>query len=242
MITAAGILLCFATGSLSQWSREKWSERRNSDKDVILTRGNGSQHAIIIRGGGVGLDLEDLAAAGNNTEISASPFTMGAFILPAAFWILLLITAAGLSAHNWFLLLVGGIGIFQNIFTAGYGRHPCAVGLPLEFVQVFGDSKGVKHALYEVEKTYPGFGFCMVDTFFPGGIRGDEKLEWHYLNPEYFQNDPDVIAALNPQPADSALAALGVPRAPIKLLVGNGALLPAVLPDVNPAHNHDSYR
>jgi hypothetical protein len=50
MITAAGILLCLTTGSLSQWAREKWSGRRHSKKDVILTRGNGSQHAIIIRG------------------------------------------------------------------------------------------------------------------------------------------------------------------------------------------------
>lgn len=210
MITASGILLSFTTGSLSQWAREKWPGRRGTTKNVVLTRGNGSQHAIIILGQGVGLDLEDLAASGYNTELSTSRFTRGALIVLAAFWILLLITAAGLSAHNWFLLLVGGLGILQNILVAGYEREPRAVGLPLDYVTVFGDSKGVKHTLYAVERSYPGLGYCMLDTFFPGGIWKDEKLDWHNLNPEYFSNDPDVIAAQN---IPCAPAAPGTPAA-----------------------------
>ncbi|KAM0703946.1 hypothetical protein Q7P35_008952 [Cladosporium inversicolor] len=201
MITAAGILLCLTTGSLSQWAHEKWPGRRDSKKDVILTRGNGSQHAIIIRGSGVGLDLEDLVAAGNNTEISTSAFTTGALIVLAALWILLLITAAGLSTHNWFLLLVGGIGIIQNILVAGFRRHPRAVGLPLEFVRVFGNSRGVMHTLYEVEKAYPGLGFCMTDIFFPGGVRKGEKHAWHTLNPRYFKDDLELVMASSPTPA-----------------------------------------
>ena len=206
MITAAGILLCLTTGSLSQWSREKWSGRRNSKKDAILTRGNGSQHAIIIRRSGVRLDLEDLAAAGNNTEISTSSVTTSAFIVLAALWILLLITAAGLSAHNWFLLLIGGIGIIQNILVAGYRRHPNAVGLPLKFVRVFGNPEGVMHTLYEVEKENPSLGFYMKDTFFPSGIRENEKHAWRALNSKYFENGPELIAASTPTPAARTLA------------------------------------
>lgn len=43
--------------------REKWACRGDTKKTFVLTTGNGSQHAIVIQGAGVGLDLEDLAAA-----------------------------------------------------------------------------------------------------------------------------------------------------------------------------------
>lgn len=124
LVTTSGILLSFATGSISQWSKEKWACRRNSGKTVILTRGNGSQHAVVIIGDGKGLDLEDLAAGPTNVDVSASYTTRIAVTLLAAFWILLLITAAGIKQNTWFLLAIGGIGILQNIFVAGWRRFP----------------------------------------------------------------------------------------------------------------------
>jgi hypothetical protein len=42
---------------------------------MVLTRGNGAQHAIVVRGDGVGFDLEDLAAGTVNVDVSASNLT-----------------------------------------------------------------------------------------------------------------------------------------------------------------------
>jgi hypothetical protein len=177
LVTASGILLSVATGSISQWSKEKWACRRNSEKTVILSRGNGSQHAIVIIGDGKGLDLEDLAAGPTNVDVSASYTTRIAVTLLAAFWILLLITAAGLKQNTWFLLAIGGIGILQNIFVAGWRRFPKAFGVPLDFETVIGEPK-VMDTLFAVEKTYPRVGRSMRDTFFPGKLRPDEEKKW----------------------------------------------------------------
>lgn len=81
MITAIGILLSSATASLPQWKLEKWACRplstrlKNTDKKVVMTRGNGSQHAIVILGCEGFIDLEDLAAGQTNVDVSASKAT-----------------------------------------------------------------------------------------------------------------------------------------------------------------------
>ena len=62
LITAGGNLLALVTGALPQWGEEKWACRRGAKKTVTVSEGNGSQHVLIIKGGGVGLDLEDLAS------------------------------------------------------------------------------------------------------------------------------------------------------------------------------------
>jgi len=180
LVTASGILLSIATGSISQWSKEKWACRSNSEKTVILTRGNGSQHAIVIIGDGKGLDLEDLAAGPTNVDVSTSYMTRIAVTLLAAFWILLLITAAGLKQNTWFLLAIGSIGILQNIFVAGWRRFPKSFGVPLNFKTVIGKPK-VMDTLFEVEETYPRLGRSMLDTFFPGKLRPDEEKRWAQL-------------------------------------------------------------
>ncbi|KAH6972628.1 hypothetical protein EDB80DRAFT_833937 [Ilyonectria destructans] len=159
-----GILLSFAMGSILQWPKEKWACRRNSSKTVILTRGNGSQHAIVIIGDGKGLDVEDLAAGPTNVDASTSYTTMVTVIILAAFWILLLITAAGIKQNTWFLIAVGGIGILQNISAAGWSH-------------VIGESK-VMDTLFAVEKAYPQVGRSMLATFFPGKLRPREQEKW----------------------------------------------------------------
>lgn len=63
LITASGILLALTTGILPQWSFEKWACRHKTNKVICITGGNGTRHAMIIIGNGIGLDLEDLAAA-----------------------------------------------------------------------------------------------------------------------------------------------------------------------------------
>ena len=180
LVTAFGMLLSFGTGSISQWSKEKWACRRNSDKSVILTRGNGSQHAIVIIGNGKGFDLEDLAAGPTSVDVSTSYTTRIAVTLFAVFWILLLITAAGLKQNTWFLLAIGSIGILQNIFVAGWKRSPKAFGVPLKYQTVIGKPK-VMDTLFDVEEAYPGLGRSMLDTFFPGKLRTDEEKRWALL-------------------------------------------------------------
>ncbi|KAJ9643884.1 hypothetical protein H2199_003750 [Coniosporium tulheliwenetii] len=189
LVTTSGILLSFATGSISQWSKEKWACRRNSGKTVILTRGNGSQHAVVIIGDGKGLDLEDLAAGPTNVDVSASYTTRIAVTLLAAFWILLLITAAGIKQNTWFLLAIGGIGILQNIFA-----FPEAFGVPLIFDNVIGEPK-VMDTLFAVEKAYPRLGKSMLDTFFPGKLRPKEEKKWHEFE--------ELSNALDASPADA---------------------------------------
>ncbi|PNP73353.1 hypothetical protein FNYG_13310 [Fusarium nygamai] len=181
LITVVGILLSFVTGSLPQWKEEKWACRNKSDKDVILTKGNGSQHAILILGKGKGFDLEDLATGQLNADDSTLRKTRVALIGLAALWILLLITAAGIKENTWFLLAIGGVGIAQNIFVAGKMRHPDAYGIPLTLVEVIGSPK-VMDTLIKVEEKYPYAGTNMVNTFFPGGkLRDHEKTAWNKL-------------------------------------------------------------
>ncbi|KAK3177384.1 hypothetical protein K4F52_009822 [Lecanicillium sp. MT-2017a] len=181
LITAVGILLSFATGSLPQWKEEKWACRDKSDKDVILTKGNGSQHAILILGDKKGLDLEDLATGQTNIDIATPKNSRYALIGLAALWILLLITAAGIKENTWFLLAIGGIGVVQNIVVAGRMRYPTAYGIPLTLVEVIGLPK-VMETLVEVERKYPYAGANMLGTFFPGGtLKDDEKTTWNNL-------------------------------------------------------------
>lgn len=175
LVAAAGILLSFATGALPQWKGEKWACRTETTKTVVLTRGNGSQHAIVIIGDGKGLDLEDLATA--PTMSTPSRQTKLATTTLAVLWIFLLVTAAGIRQNTWFLFTIGGIGILQNIYVAGASRLPQDFGIPLEFVEVIGEPK-VMNALYKVEERYPRVGRSMLTTYFPGELRQDEKDRW----------------------------------------------------------------
>ncbi|KAF5699217.1 hypothetical protein FMUND_14859 [Fusarium mundagurra] len=174
-ITAAGIVLSFASGALPQWSKEKWACRIGTEKAFVLTRGNGSQHAIVIQGAGVGLDLEDLAAA--DTGAFADRETRLAVVALGFLWILLLITASGITQNTWFLLAVGGMGILQNMYVAGTSRPPEAFGVPLEFVEVMGKPK-VMDTLFEVEECYPRLGKSMLPIFFTGELRENEQEKW----------------------------------------------------------------
>ncbi|SCN95091.1 uncharacterized protein FFB20_09945 [Fusarium fujikuroi] len=175
VITAAGILLSFASGALPQWSKEKWACRTDTEKTFVLTRGNGSQHAIVIQGAGVGLDLEDLAAA--DSGAFADRGTRLIVTALGFLWILLLITASGIRQNTWFLLAVGGIGILQNMYVAGTSRSPEAFGVPLEFVEVIGEPK-VMDTLLEVEERYSRLGKSMLPTFFTGELWEEEQKKW----------------------------------------------------------------
>lgn len=178
MITACGIILALLSGSLPQWKEEKWACRRHTDKDVVLTKGVGSQHAIIVLGNGQGLDLEDLAASPANSHTVARIQTKITAVTLAVAWILLLISASGERGNSWFLLAVGAIGMLQNVAVAGWKRHPSAFGIHLELVEVIGNHR-VMETLYRVEEKYPRIGASMRPTFFPGELSAEEMTKWN---------------------------------------------------------------
>ncbi|KFZ24659.1 hypothetical protein V502_00861 [Pseudogymnoascus sp. VKM F-4520 (FW-2644)] len=180
LVTSSGILLSYAVGALTQWKREKWACRLNTDKVVVLTKGNGSQHAIVIIGDNKGLDFEDLATGPVTADVCATSTTRAVVTVLAALWILLLITAAGLHQNTWFLLAVGGIGMLQNIIVAGTRRTPKAFGVPLVPEDVIGEPK-VMDTLFAVEEAYHRVGRSMRDTFFPGSLHPEEKKRWEEL-------------------------------------------------------------
>lgn len=188
LITAVGNLLSLTTGLPSQWAREKWACRENATKITILTRGNGNQHAIVIRGQGRGFDLEDLGTGFINLEAFTSMSTRIYVGVHACFWILLLITAAGIKKNTWFLLAIGGLGMLQNIIVAGSWRDPKEFGMPLEFREVIGHRK-VMEALYAVERKYHGVGKSMLATYFPGTLREDEIKKWEEFDQIAKTND-----------------------------------------------------
>lgn len=176
LITISGIILSQALCLLPQWRREKWASREETrkPKTIVLTKGNGARHAIVIRDRGVGVDLEDLATA----TVYVSLLTRVVVITLGVLWVVLLVIADSVGYHTWFLLAVGGIGMIQNIFAAGSPRSPAALGIPLKFAGVIGAPK-VMEALYKVEDFQPRLGLSMRDIFFPGKLTNDEVGAWN---------------------------------------------------------------
>lgn len=113
-------------------------------------------------------------------------------------WILLLITVSGLKNHTWFLIGVGGIGMFQNVYLAGAKRtagafnihltphtdgpiigrrqkKPKNVGLdelktPEGKFEPLVKVGNVMGALMEVEQRFPKVGASLITVFFPGSL------------------------------------------------------------------------
>lgn len=188
LITGAATILCFGMGALDQWGVEKWACRRlnkRSKKNFILTRGNGAQHAIAIISHGRGLDLEDLATGFDNLDApSITLFAQLATIFLGLLWVVLLITSSAITDSAWFLIAVGGVGILQNMFVAGWKRNPAALGVPIDYVGVVGDVK-VMNTLLAVERKYEKLGQSMIGSFFPGDLRENEKKLWDEVAAEW---------------------------------------------------------
>lgn len=192
LVTTAGTILAYASGALPQWRKEKWACRTlNKPKDVALTLGNGTKHVIVVQGASGGLDLEDLAGGQSTDDDEEQPrrglwmrllrisnSTRGVTFLLAVLWLMLLITSTGIHAHAWYLLAVGGIGMLQNLITAGAPRQPAMLGIPIRLAKrassaglvpmVFAEFK-VMHTLMELEMDYKGAGRALLAEYFPGG-------------------------------------------------------------------------
>jgi hypothetical protein len=187
LITACAIILCLLTGCQWQWRREKWACRQiepGKKRTYILTRGNGAQHAIVIECDGCGLNLEDLCTGFDNLDSPAiSKTTRLGMVALGVLWVCLLITSSALTDQSWFLIAVGGIGMLQNMFVAGWSRRPEALGMPLKFTTVIGHPK-VSAAIMEAERAFPKVGRALVGTFFPGGLFDSEEKELKEIEKE----------------------------------------------------------
>ena len=192
LITVGGTLLALATGSLPQWKAEKWPGRRSTHSTFVLTRGNGTQHAIVILGNGHGLNLEDLAVAGQFTQPSSSTLVRLCLGVLSVLWVVLLITAAGVTTDTWYLLAVGGIGMVQNALVARSRRDPGTLGVHLEFRRVIGEMQAMD-ALLKLEARYPKVGGSLLPIFFPGELLPEERASWDVLRAQVVQQEEERV-------------------------------------------------
>lgn len=178
VLTAAGTILAQAQSWLPQWRKEKWSSRPlpgDKTRVTCLTRGNGSRMAIVIVSNGVGLRLEDMAAGYTAFKFERTS-AIGTIAL-AVLWIAHLITIQSLNsgAETWVLLAIGALGMVQNSVAAGAKRSPGALGLHLQKREDIIQEKKVLWSLKRLEDVVPTAGMALVETFFPGGVRDDER-------------------------------------------------------------------
>lgn len=155
--------------SLPQWKAEKFNCRKDTHETYCLTSGNGSPHAIIVRGNGVGLNLEDLAAG----RIPQADRRTYVTIIAACLMSILLmsfIALDGLSASMSAILL---LGTFNNILRAGAPRSATAHGFLVKESKKIHNDKVIK-ALASVEEDVAGAGFALLPIFFPGMTRSKD--------------------------------------------------------------------
>ncbi|PYI05119.1 hypothetical protein BO78DRAFT_419978 [Aspergillus sclerotiicarbonarius CBS 121057] len=115
LVTASGTLFAVVTGSLPQWTAEKWpAPKLWKEKTVALTRGNGHQYVMVIRAHAGAWDLEAMSSA----RLNVRGETRWVLLTLAVLWSLLLITVSGLGKHSWYLVGVGGLGMLQNIYLS----------------------------------------------------------------------------------------------------------------------------
>ncbi|KAJ6485580.1 hypothetical protein C8R45DRAFT_997093 [Mycena sanguinolenta] len=200
-LTSGGIILCLLTGLLPQWKSEKYQARLLSEKDkgkgkvVALTVGNGSRHVFVIIDPGLGMDLEDLASGQSpllrergNKMISLRVRTQIACGILAFLWMVFLITWTSVSTSPWFVVLIGGSGMFSNVLVAGVKRKPSASGIHIKAVDSISRKKTM-HGLMDAELDYPGLGEVLLDEFFPTArLHENEELWWRKGNRAPYDN------------------------------------------------------
>ncbi|KAL8782698.1 MAG: hypothetical protein Q9213_005177 [Squamulea squamosa] len=163
VITAVGTVLAIGYGALPRWKEEKHFCRDKTDQNFCLLEGNGAAHVMVVCGNGVGLNLEDLAAARVPKRKSIVPLTFVLTILSVT----LLITIARKEGQTWFLMMIGGLGILQNIVVAGSPRPAGALGFYLRKRKLIYSAK-VRDALCEAEKEVRGAGTALRPILFSG--------------------------------------------------------------------------
>ncbi|KAM7219242.1 hypothetical protein V8F06_005411 [Rhypophila decipiens] len=109
--------------------------------------------------------------------------TMAVCIAQSVLWLLLLITVAALKANTWYLVIVGGLGMFQNAVLAAMTRPTDRRGLFIKRVDSIVTRK-VMDGLMDLESEY-GWGSPLVGEFFSGKLFPEEEAWWRGDREEY---------------------------------------------------------
>ncbi|EMD36095.1 hypothetical protein CERSUDRAFT_138853 [Gelatoporia subvermispora B] len=192
IITAGGTLLALVAGALPQWQAEKWVARpvdRGKREVVCLTEGDGSKSVIVIISEGTGIRIADLATGREARSI----LTVWATFVLFALWIVLLLTVEGLTGDAWYSLLLGALGMMQNVVAAGAERTPGALGFHLEKTADVYEEKVFK-ALQKAEDVESGTGIYLIPIFFTGGLRPHEEQWRADVLAGYAKEQQDVVS------------------------------------------------
>lgn len=106
-----------------------------------------------------------------------------ASVILSILWLLLLVNVAAPKNHTWFLLAVGGIGMFQNAWLAAKETSPRLRNMPMKRIDTIKTRK-VMDGLMDFEATYQR-GTPLLKEFFPGRLREEEKKWWAGDTEEY---------------------------------------------------------
>ncbi|KAF2227337.1 hypothetical protein BDZ85DRAFT_209151 [Elsinoe ampelina] len=180
IVTVTGTLLAWATAALPQWNAARSTCRTKSTKNILLTEGNGAQHAILVLGDGLGIDLEDLANGIITPPTRLVQITTNTI---AFLWLVFLVYSAGVKHHVVYLLVNGFLGFIHTIYLVANIRGAKHFGLPMTLEAVYGETK-VMQTLYALEADYKGAGASLVPVFFPGRLRKDDIEKWYKLGLE----------------------------------------------------------
>ncbi|KZP02299.1 hypothetical protein FIBSPDRAFT_880446 [Athelia psychrophila] len=173
LITCGGTLLVQIQAALPQWRQELWAARKvdkGKQELVCLTRGNGTPYVLVIKSEGCGLRLIDLAGG---REIRSS-ITVPLTCMMAVLWLVHLLTVQGVDNNSWYLLAIGALGMVQNAVASGARRQPSAIGFHLDAYKTV-HRKKAWDTLIAAEAVERNVGLSLVDTFFPGRLRPEEK-------------------------------------------------------------------
>lgn len=110
--------------------------------------------------------------------------TRAVLIVTSILSLLLLVNVSAPKKNGWFILLVGGIGMFQNGVIAGMELSPAARNLPLVRREVIRTRK-VMDGLMDFHSAYDGMAHCLLKEFFPGPLQDAEEKWWNGQCDEY---------------------------------------------------------
>lgn len=117
-----------------------------------------------------------LASEGRGGISTGFYITLVVCVVQTLLWLALLVSVSALQSNTWFILAVGGIGMFQNGYLAATEVKPERRNLPLRHIETIATRK-VMDGLMDLEASY-GCGKHLRHEFFPGELREDEIKWW----------------------------------------------------------------
>ncbi|KAG7088530.1 hypothetical protein E1B28_012513 [Marasmius oreades] len=196
IVTCSGNLLAQIQAALPQWRQELWGARQikpRKQEVICLTKGNGSPYVMVIRSSQDQLRLADLASG---TEAAkGSRLTVFATLALTVLWFVLLLTMQGVEDGHWYMLVIGAVGMLQNVIAAGARREPAALGFHLKQRVTF-HCKKVFETLTEAEKVERNVGLDLLDVFFPAGLREHEE-KWRQEMKDKYRQEKESLKEIS---------------------------------------------